>query len=72
MTRKHFEALAEAMHSIRPSGVGFSRMEDWDFARTEWSKAVAKIAAVCSESNDRFNLARFIAACENGLSKKAG
>lgn len=67
MTRKHFVALAEQLHSIQPMARGFSRMEDWDFAMTQWTKAVSGISAVCAEANELFNGARFEAACRNGV-----
>ncbi len=69
MTRKHFNALADAMHSIRPNVISFSHIVNWTLAMAEWSKAVAAIATVCSDCNPHFNLASFIAACENGTKK---
>ena len=67
MTRKHFIALAKGLHTMRPFSGGFHKLEDWDRAMVKWSNAVRDIAIVCSDSNEHFNLARFIAACENGV-----
>lgn len=67
MTRKHFIALAVQLHSIQPRAIGFQRMEDWDLAMTEWSKAVSAISAVCADANELFNGHRFEAACRNGV-----
>ncbi len=67
MTRKHFNALAEQLHSIQPTARGFSHMEDWDLAMTQWTKAVSAISAVCAEANELFSGPRFEAACRNGV-----
>ncbi len=69
MTRKHFIELAKALHAIRPNSLGFHKLDDWGDAMILWSESVAAIATVCSDSNAHFNLARFIAACENGTKK---
>lgn len=69
MTRKHFVELAKALHAMQPFSGGFHKLADWDVAMTVWSKSVRAIADVCSDSNEHFNLARFIAACENGTKK---
>ena len=66
MTRKHFKALAEGLHTMLPHSGGFQRMEDWDYAMTRWSESVRAIATVCAESDPRFSRRRFIAACEKG------
>lgn len=67
MTRKHFLALAEQLHALQPYSGGFHKLEDWDRAMTVWSESVRAIASLCSDANARFNHARFLAACENGV-----
>lgn len=67
MTRKHFIALAEQLHAIQPHTAGFHKLEDWDAAMTEWTKAVSAISAVCADANELFNGHRFEAACRNGV-----
>jgi len=49
MSRKHFEAIAEAIRSI----------ESIEARRI----AAEKLAAVCAGQNSRFNYSRFMKAC---------
>ena len=61
MTKKHFKAIAEAMHSIKP-------LEHEEPYLDAWYEAIGKLADVCMASNPRFNINIFQKACEEGLS----
>lgn len=50
MTRKHFESLAAALLSTKPSGV---------YGRAVWTITVREIATVCESSNKHFDRDRF-------------
>ena len=54
MTKKHFEALADALAKIRPPV--------W---RTDspWNASVRAVADVCAEINPRFDRDKFVRAC---------
>jgi hypothetical protein len=56
MTRKHFEALAQALKSERPS-VG------WTNKYIQWAQDVKAIADVCADFNGAFDHDRFFVAC---------
>lgn len=61
MTRKHFAALALALHRLRPAG----RSPSAEY--TLWWDVVCTTADVCEESNGRFNRHLFISVAENGV-----
>jgi hypothetical protein len=56
MTKKHFEAIAAAMKLMRD-------LEDNPVERAGMDKAIYTLAAVCAESNGRFQYNRFTRAC---------
>jgi hypothetical protein len=58
MTRKHFEALAEALRTSYPLG-----MRDTYTAVAGWETTCKSVAATCRQFNPSFNRARFLAAC---------
>jgi len=60
VTRKHFNALAIALHTNKP--IDFSLDTD-----TQWIGDVNAVADVCAASNTGFNRARFIDACISGV-----
>ena len=61
MSKKHFRALAQELHRVRPSELA-GRIAD-----VQWEACIHAVAAVCAESNECFDRERFIEACENGL-----
>jgi hypothetical protein len=58
MTRKHFNALANALNSIMPAWTAEDRVE-YD----RWWATVRVTADVCESSNPRFNRTLFLRAC---------
>ena len=53
MTKKHFEALANALAKARP-----------EIQTYDWLDCVSAIADVCKATNPRFDRQQFIEACE--------
>jgi hypothetical protein len=53
MTRKHFEAIAAAMRDLREKSDNTDSVDE----------ASRALAAVCAESNGRFDNSRFLRAC---------
>ena len=72
MTRKHFIALAEMMHTIRSQPETIRSIE----ARVLWNTTVIELANVCHKFSDGFKRDRFVMACGNlftfGTSKASG
>lgn len=60
MTRKHFEAFADAMAAVRPT---VNDSHDW-YMRQQWIRDVQAVAHVLALSNSRFDRERFVNACE--------
>lgn len=61
MSRKHFQALADALRYTRP-------YDSWpadeaDSRRVQWNKTVQAVALVCGSSNELFDEGRFLEAC---------
>ena len=59
MTKKHFEALATSLASVRP---------DNDKPATHyvvWIQSVVAVADVCERSNVAFDRVRFVHACQD-------
>lgn len=61
MTKKHFDALAKQFAQLyqRFRQQGYNR---WDDVFCALDEAVAAVGAVCEDSNDLFDLDRFISA----------
>ena len=57
MSRRHFEALADALASVRPS-------DTHSEAFAQWNHDVTKVANVCAESNGAFKRDKFYSACQ--------
>lgn len=69
MTKRHFQALAEALGKIKPAAPdGVGPLSDVAMAHRqavrEWGQAVSAVADVCADSNGRFDRRRFLAACD--------
>jgi hypothetical protein len=77
MTKKHFEALADALHYVKPSNP-VVRPTDHKIAlacmTTMWVDAVDAIASVCGQENPRFDHSRFYHRADHGhnLTAKCG
>jgi len=56
MTRKHFNAIAQAMANGRPKGQGSDVYDQWE--RTCW-----EVMTVCAGTNSNFDKATFMNAC---------
>ena len=57
MTKKHFNAIAEALLFVRPTTT--KRSKQWQ----QWQRDVKAMADVCAASNGRFDRQRFYFAC---------
>jgi hypothetical protein len=65
MTRNDFELIAQWLHNSRPVA---GRYEiEHPFEVEQWRKTIEVFADGLKRNNVRFNKAKFIAACENGL-----
>jgi len=60
MTKKHFEALADELASVRPPQ-RTSRKNEFSM----WSACVAAVADVCRSHNGHFDREKFVAACSD-------
>ena len=58
MTRKHFQALADALQSAYP--LPFHSTAE---SRLAWSDAAVLVAGACATFNPNFDRAKFLAAC---------
>ena len=56
MTKKHFEALADALANCRPLPTDHEGMSYWD-------DSVSAVADVCESTNERFDRTKFVRAC---------
>ena len=54
MSKKHFRALAQELHRVRPSELA-GRIAD-----VQWEACIHAVAAVCAESNECFDRERGI------------
>lgn len=66
MSKKHYEALANALARVRPNCTSdcLNAMAEYAAERVLWQALVNDIANVCSRFNPRFDRQRFIDACE--------
>jgi hypothetical protein len=65
MTRKHFNAIIEALHDNKPDEATMPR------SYTQWKNDVEGIAVAIEEnsSNPKFDKARFVHSCKEGLNE---
>lgn len=64
MTRKHFEALAAMLNSLKPVTMPKgATAEEFLGMDTQWRKHVRAMANFCATHNGQFNKDRFYAAC---------
>jgi hypothetical protein len=60
MSKKHFNALADAMKNTKPSkGEGTEYLIKY----SQWKRDTQSIAEVCLQSNSRFDYHFFLSAC---------
>lgn len=59
MTRKHFQALADALKFAHPGLTD----RDTPEARATWAEACREVAGVCRSENPRFDRHKFLNAC---------
>lgn len=69
MSKKHFEALAEALAETRPSKNDYDLEEESERlhlsnVRAQWNRDVQIVANACAAMNPNFDYQRFIAACK--------
>lgn len=57
MSRKHFQALADALKNLKPEADATPE------AGAQWVASVRAIADVCASQNGLFDRSRFYAAC---------
>ena len=62
MSRKDFQALAYALRMSKPVGVGVDMSDSGDMR--QWKRDVEYIADVCNGASERFDMARFLSACD--------
>lgn len=63
MTKKHFDALADALSTARPITYGYNTPSQVADALAPWEESCAAVARVCARFNPNFDRARFLAAC---------
>lgn len=63
MTRKHFEALADALAVSRPETPSRTNDTRGIGAYRQWVNDVYHVADVCARFNDAFDKERFVQAC---------
>jgi hypothetical protein len=56
MSKKHFEALAAALATMKPD-------DPQSASYAQWTWDVDRVAGVCASFNTRFDSARFLKAC---------
>jgi hypothetical protein len=68
MSKKHFNALAQAMANVRP--YNSTPLTDRQVVELfQWHRDIQAIAAICESMSPRFNWHRFIDACERWEAK---
>jgi hypothetical protein len=73
MTRKHFEALAQALYEAKPaprwmSARAVTSIDDGRHGlHLQWAACAYAVAGVLAATNPRFDRERFIAACCDGV-----
>lgn len=63
LTRKHFQSLAAALRSTKPTIEQCGYSEALALATEHWAHTCRAIANVCATTNPQFDRAKFLAAC---------
>lgn len=59
MTRKHFQAIADALKASKPN----RRIENYPSMLVQWIHCVEHTATACAQFNSAFDRSRFLGAC---------
>lgn len=67
MSKKDYEALADALAKVRPASPLTADSSDLEIGKTiAWQASCLAVANVCSDLSPRFNRAQFLAMCQAG------
>jgi hypothetical protein len=75
MTKKNYQAIAGALYAVRVKDPAPSVMlapsdqADKASRRAQWRECVSAVAGVLANDNPRFEVSRFLEACETGKCK---
>ncbi len=79
MTKRHFQAMARALHASKREAPGLlaegadrATRAAWNRqmgAHVQWSTDVQAMGDVCRQANPNFDRERFVEACETGATR---
>ena len=69
MTRKHFEAIAAALHATQPGTPGQELIGTDRAIFVQWQADLYAMADICASANPNFDRTRFLHAAYHGNSK---
>lgn len=71
MTRRHFERIAETLASLKPETGNCTPPGILASATRQWQLTVDAFRDMCADTNQNFDAARFMAACEGATARTA-